>query len=1483
MRTAVILSLVLMAGFAGSAGAAPGNTYSWNAPDRGAKVAALAPGRKLPKLTPDTLFREWTRAQVERWEKEHPPLTEEEAYRRYAATPPTDEELTAEFPDHIAPFGLVASGKPDPQDAANVLIRYCPFCQSRALSIQYDSANPYHAVTVCCKTHLYGREQDFPADYALKPNSAARFPHLDGTVKEVPCTLYRDRDGVVWQLFIGTLFAQRRWLEIGCNLVDSYCKLFRETADPVYAHKIAVILDKVADTYYGLPLCFENELAKGKDGKPLTRAEWEAVPRPAIFEVSYLGGWNRRTPIFNRGWINMSREHIWVEPFARVRHHPAFRAYSQKRYGDPAALDQKIMRKLMRELALMFKSVFSQKLITNYQEANYTELFLLGVLLQDQELIDFAGPNQELTLYNHHYHDGVNGEGAQNYMAMLNSYYYPYLRNPEGWLELYPDFLKDHPFFGPASTELNRLATVRGLFLEFADQHEYAWRPPLVDPEKVRANEALPSRNWPGFGVGLLRVGGPGHRQEVSLHYSRATLHTSSDALGISCWVDGIPVMRPGGYAAHWSNAPLDARRPEIQALHRMGYPREIVEAGRGFDGWSWVWTHSALAQNTVTVDEKATSGGWRDDRGFGEVITYKGGEQPDQIGARFQVLDVRDLYSFERVGVPVSRFRRTLLGVEGPDGRPYVLDCVRLSGGQRHALYQSAWADRAEARLPAAMKRYPDLTHVWWGGKLPEETPQTRNYQQLRKVEALAPPTGPWEVTWKTDIAAYAPRDPEGKPFTRPLPDDVGQVRLRLIGVPQPEGTPRILSGKGPWIAWMRQPLPNGTRVNGYVAFRDALDFLIEQRVATDPKRPLESRFVHVLEGFREGERTAIRSVESLPVQGPGALAVKLELASGYTDTLLFQEEPGTLRLPDGMETDARYALLRRDRAGRLVEAHVVRGTFLRGAGFRYQGPSDFRGTMVDLVGDLTGTRHESALIVRPEQPWPEGEALAGRQLLIRLKRANGRENNEAFTVSKVTSLPGGLLRVDLDGHAPFAAGWHQVAFLDGKRPNVLKTHRPMVKFGNLPWYEGCKAWFPGRGKSYVIKETEEVGGGFGGCVLELEDSVNLAADGIRPGDWYVIYAIEPGLSVSVPADFTWRAEERSLARAGEADPETMWVYAACASGPATVALTGLTGDLWQCAGSDWTQMAATSRDGIRVPPGPRTQVFRLAVGKPTWLNVQDREPPKVTKALLDGQVLDASAPVSLGLIAPPKTLTLEVADDANPIDPRSLQVTWDGQELGADDTAVQFRPSADGRAATVTVDLGRLTGATAQETRRRRLTIHLDDFALDEAGTTFTLAYTQHTEPHPNAVYLSDLKEESAFAHGGLLKNRRYADAEPISLGGAHFGKGLMLCPETAAGGAYSEAIYDLRTHPGRRRFRALIGIDAYTGGNGSATFEVQVMRDTEWETVYRSPVLRGGDDPLTVDVEIAAAKKLRLYCTDAGDTINSDHAAWAEARLE
>ena len=136
---------------------AHGQSY-WNAPDRGKKVAALIPGRKIPRLTPETLFAEWTRRQIERWRTDHPSLLPEEAYVTYAAASPTDTELTAEFPVHIAPFGRVRSGKPDEAKAEAVMKTYCPFCQSPSFGLAFDDANPFgHATTTCCQRRIVCR------------------------------------------------------------------------------------------------------------------------------------------------------------------------------------------------------------------------------------------------------------------------------------------------------------------------------------------------------------------------------------------------------------------------------------------------------------------------------------------------------------------------------------------------------------------------------------------------------------------------------------------------------------------------------------------------------------------------------------------------------------------------------------------------------------------------------------------------------------------------------------------------------------------------------------------------------------------------------------------------------------------------------------------------------------------------------------------------------------------------------------------------------------------------------------------------------------------------------------------------------------------------------------------------------------------------------------------------------------------------------
>ena len=126
----------------------------WNAPGRGAKVAALIPGRRIAHWTSENLFVDWTKQQVEKWEESHSPLRLEDVYRKNAETEPTDAELTADFPTHIAPFARVRFGSPGKVNAADALISDRPFCQSKLLALKHDSKNPYHATTRCMFTRL---------------------------------------------------------------------------------------------------------------------------------------------------------------------------------------------------------------------------------------------------------------------------------------------------------------------------------------------------------------------------------------------------------------------------------------------------------------------------------------------------------------------------------------------------------------------------------------------------------------------------------------------------------------------------------------------------------------------------------------------------------------------------------------------------------------------------------------------------------------------------------------------------------------------------------------------------------------------------------------------------------------------------------------------------------------------------------------------------------------------------------------------------------------------------------------------------------------------------------------------------------------------------------------------------------------------------------------------------------------------------------
>jgi hypothetical protein len=90
-----------------------------------------------------------------------------------------------------------------------------------------------------------------------------------------------------------------------------------------------------------------------------------------------------------------------------------------------------------------------------------------------------------------------------------------------------------------------------------------------------------------------------------------------------------------------------------------------------------------------------------------------------------------------------------------------------------------------------------------------------------------------------------------------------------------------------------------------------------------------------------------------------------------------------------------------------------------------------------------------------------------------------------------------------------------------------------------------------------------------------------------------------------------------------------------------------------------------------------------------------------------------------------------------------------------------------------------------------------------------------------------------------------------------------------------------YDLAD--GYRAFQSELAIDDSTGGRGSVTCRVFVDEGTgKWQLKYESPIVRGRDKPIPVEVGLAGAKRISLLVdfADRGDEL--DHLDWLDARF-
>jgi hypothetical protein len=121
--------------------------------------------------------------------------------------------------------------------------------------------------------------------------------------------------------------------------------------------------------------------------------------------------------------------------------------------------------------------------------------------------------------------------------------------------------------------------------------------------------------------------------------------------------------------------------------------------------------------------------------------------------------------------------------------------------------------------------------------------------------------------------------------------------------------------------------------------------------------------------------------------------------------------------------------------------------------------------------------------------------------------------------------------------------------------------------------------------------------------------------------------------------------------------------------------------------------------------------------------------------------------------------------------------------------------------------------------------------------------------------------------------LKRDRNALGGPLVADGKRYVKGL---------GMHSAGRVSYRLDGKYKRFEAAVAIDDSAEGRGSVTFAVYVVRDGKLSEAYKSDIMRGGEAPQRVSVDVAGAEGITLVVDFAERGDEMDRADWLDARV-
>lgn len=151
-------------------------------------------------------------------------------------------------------------------------------------------------------------------------------------------------------------------------------------------------------------------------------------------------------------------------------------------------------------------------------------------------------------------------------------------------------------------------------------------------------------------------------------------------------------------------------------------------------------------------------------------------------------------------------------------------------------------------------------------------------------------------------------------------------------------------------------------------------------------------------------------------------------------------------------------------------------------------------------------------------------------------------------------------------------------------------------------------------------------------------------------------------------------------------------------------------------------------------------------------------------------------------------------------------------------------------------------------------------------------------------DVVYLQSFANEityvgqltpSSYRHIPFLK-LDWPYAVDRSVAGGLLRHGDQVIPTGIGMHSTSRLTYDL--NPDDRLFQAELALDASTGTRGSVTYRVFVDNEQR----YASPIVRGGDPPTPITVDVTGGRRLSLIVDFAERGDEMDRANWLNARL-